>query len=57
MNSNWAEPAHFLNYLYETLIPDLRESGKEATADDFEDAAEFITLMGMEIALLKGEPT
>jgi hypothetical protein len=35
----------------------LRVAGKEATADDFEDAAEFITLMGMEIALLKGEPT
>ena len=32
----------FVNYLRKTLIPDLRESGRDATADDFEAACEFI---------------
>jgi hypothetical protein len=32
----------FCNYLRTTLIPDLRESGSEATADDFETALKFI---------------
>lgn len=33
----------FVEYLRETLIPDLRESGFDATADDFETACRFIT--------------
>jgi hypothetical protein len=32
----------FCNYLEETLIPDLRESGKHETASDFESAAKRI---------------
>lgn len=32
----------FLLYLEETLIPDLRESGHDATADDFERCVEMI---------------
>ncbi len=34
--------AEFCDYLRNTLIPDLRESGSEATADDFETALGFI---------------
>lgn len=34
--------ADFVAYLQETLIPDLRESGKDATADDFETLILFI---------------
>lgn len=32
----------FCSYLEETLIPDLKESGLDATAQDFETAVEFI---------------
>ena len=32
----------FCDYLRNTLIPDLRESGSDATADDFETALGFI---------------
>lgn len=32
----------FIDYLRETLIPDLRESGRDCTADDFETAIEFM---------------
>lgn len=32
----------FLNYLNFTLIPDLRESGNNATASDLEAATHFI---------------
>jgi hypothetical protein len=34
--------AEFLHYLKETLIPDLRQSGNNATAADFAAAALFI---------------
>jgi hypothetical protein len=32
----------FTDYLTETLIPDLRESGRDATADDFETCLRFM---------------
>jgi hypothetical protein len=32
----------FVKYLQETLIPDLKESGSLAMAEDFEEAVEFI---------------
>lgn len=32
----------FCTYLQHTLIPDLRDSGRDATADDFETAVQFI---------------
>jgi len=32
----------YIKYLKETYIPDLRESGKDATADDFETMIDFI---------------
>ena len=32
----------FIDYLRNTLIPDLRESGRDATADDFETAIKFM---------------
>lgn len=35
--------SEFIAYLEETLIPDLRASGSEATADDFEAAGRFIS--------------
>lgn len=35
--------AEFVDYLRKTLIPDLRESGREETAADFETAANLLT--------------
>lgn len=32
----------FCRYLRETLIPDLKESGREYTAEDFETALNFM---------------
>jgi len=32
----------FIQYLREQLIPDLRESGREFTANDFETACRFM---------------
>lgn len=32
----------FVEYLQTTLIPDLRESGRDATADDFDDCIQII---------------
>ena len=32
----------FVRYLRETLIPDLRDSGREFSADDFEEACQII---------------
>lgn len=34
---------NFIDYLTATLIPDLRESGHEATADDFETCVGWLT--------------
>jgi hypothetical protein len=33
----------FIGYLKDILIPDLRESGSNATADDFEEAIYWMT--------------
>jgi hypothetical protein len=45
MNNEWDSTEEFTGYLRGKLIPDLRESGSDATADDFEDAAEFIEIL------------
>lgn len=42
LNVNGYTAAQFVDYLENTLIPDLKESGLEATAWDFETAVEFI---------------
>ena len=39
---NFENPAKLTSYLRETLIPDLIESGSEATAEDFADCATHI---------------
>lgn len=36
------EDKQFVAYLKQTLVPDLRSSGYEATADDFDTAVELI---------------
>ena len=36
------ERERFLDYLQNTLIPDLRESGSDATADDFETCIRYM---------------
>jgi hypothetical protein len=49
---NFEDPKELVIYLRNRLIPDLRESGSEATADDFEDACthleEFFAAEGNE---------
>lgn len=40
--TRWWTREEFIAYLRETLIPDLRESGRDATADDFQTAIEFM---------------
>ena len=42
LNVNGYTAAQFIEYLEETLIPDLKASGLECTAEDFETAVEFI---------------
>jgi len=42
---NFENPAQLTSYLRETLIPDLIESGSEATAQDFADCATHIENM------------
>lgn len=37
-----AQVKDFVDYLTDTLIPDLKESGRDATAEDFETAVEII---------------
>lgn len=39
---NW-ERSNFVSYLQRTLIPDLRESGRDATADDFQTCVDYLT--------------
>lgn len=36
------EIADFVSYLQDTLIPDLRDSGLDATADDFDTCVRII---------------
>ena len=48
----------FVDYLKGTLIPDLRESGSDATADDFMVAVAFIEDLGLEeVEVAFGETT
>ena len=42
--NEWENKDEFVEYLVENLIPDLKESGMEATAQDFESAVFFILL-------------
>lgn len=42
----------FLSYLSETLIPDLRESGRDATADDFQRCVEMLNTTRTRLATL-----
>ena len=43
----------FTDFLKSTLIPDLRESGKEYTADDFKKAVTIIEQLSGEIMSLQ----
>ncbi|MBF0556375.1 MAG: hypothetical protein HQK96_17800 [Nitrospirae bacterium] len=42
--SEWATVEDFRKYLEETLIPDLKESGRTATADDFEEGLRYLPI-------------
>ena len=47
MNSaarHWKTKEQFICFLEETLIPDLKESGMDFTAEDFETAVYFMRL-------------
>jgi hypothetical protein len=39
---NFKRPSEFTEYLRNTLVPDLLDSGSQATAEDFEEAVEHI---------------
>ena len=38
----WKTKTQFIHFLEETLIPDLKESGMDFTAEDFETAVYFM---------------
>ena len=38
----WSSKAEFVRFLEDTLIPDLKESGLEFTAEDFETAVYYM---------------
>jgi hypothetical protein len=40
---NFKNAHDFVNYLLRTLIPDLKKSGMDATAEDFQEAIFWIT--------------
>lgn len=40
--AGWSDVEDFVKYLTGTLMPDLRESGRDATADDFATAVAII---------------
>jgi hypothetical protein len=40
---NFKNDKDFVNYLLKTLIPDLKKSGRTATAEDFQEAVFWIT--------------
>lgn len=42
LRHGWKDQADFVDYLRDTLIPDLKESGSEATAQDFQVALDMI---------------
>ena len=39
---DWEDKRDFISFLKHTLIPDFKESGMDATAEDFETAVYFI---------------
>jgi len=47
------EQAKFVSFLQESLIPDLKESGQEFTAQDFERAVSFMIAGASDRRLLK----
>lgn len=50
------EDAQFIAYLEGTLIPDLRESGNDATADDFEFCLKIIQDLQEQVEQLSPKP-
>ena len=45
--------SEYVAYLRETLIPDLRDSGSEATADDFDEAVHWLQYtIGVAVAVV-----
>ena len=42
--SNFNNKNEFIDYLKNTLIPDLKEAGNNATAKDFEEAIHWLKL-------------
>lgn len=44
---------HFLQYLEHTLIPDLLESGRDGTADDFRRAIKYIRQLERQLLAAK----
>ena len=40
--NGWEDKQDFIDFLVTTLIPDLKDSGMEATAEDFESAVFFM---------------
>jgi hypothetical protein len=45
-------PAELVTFLTETLIPDLRESGTDATADDFQKCVDTICSLEKKVKAL-----
>lgn len=41
--TEWNSKFEFIEFLEHTLIPDLRESGMDATADDFKTAVDYMS--------------
>jgi len=49
MIPNFNSAREFTQYLVDVLIPDLRESGSDATADDFTEAVYWIAKLRLEL--------
>ena len=45
MNGSWKSTEEFTDYVTQTLLPDLVDSGQTSTANDFADAEEFIEML------------
>ena len=54
MNTNWENVNEYIEYLRGTLVPELRDSGSDATAYDFEDAVSYIVDFKRKVAELMG---
>lgn len=52
---NFNTVTEYVSYLENPLIPDLRESGKDATADDFQEAIDWISKLREENGTLRME--